>query len=181
MIRLVRTHPRLRTRAVLGGLGFASVPGAALAKPDSTIVLTTGDGGGLMALADLESAVRVAGGRGAVGAGAGGRGADRPDGVADADRGAEDQGERQALQEAVADAEVDLVAFEKDKVKGAVRTDFILSAEIIAITLGIVSESPLLQQVVVLSGIAIVMTVGVYGFVAMIVKILIFEDLLGIK
>lgn len=46
------------------GLGFPSVPGAALAKPDSTIVLTTGDGGGLMALADLESAVRVAGGRG---------------------------------------------------------------------------------------------------------------------
>jgi thiamine pyrophosphate-dependent acetolactate synthase large subunit-like protein len=46
------------------GLGFASVPGAALAKPDSTVVLTTGDGGGLMALADLESAVRVAGGRG---------------------------------------------------------------------------------------------------------------------
>ena len=42
------------------GLGFASVPGAALAKPDATIVLTTGDGGGLMALADLESAVRVA-------------------------------------------------------------------------------------------------------------------------
>mgnify|MGYP005610453369 FL=1 len=46
------------------GLGFPSVPGAALARPDSTIVLTTGDGGGLMALADLESAVRVAGGRG---------------------------------------------------------------------------------------------------------------------
>ncbi|TDN87778.1 thiamine pyrophosphate-binding protein [Microbacterium sp. BK668] len=46
------------------GLGFASVPGAALAKPTSTIVLTTGDGGGLMALADLESAVRVARGRG---------------------------------------------------------------------------------------------------------------------
>lgn len=46
------------------GFGFASVPGAALARPDSTIVLTTGDGGGLMALADLESAVRVAGGRG---------------------------------------------------------------------------------------------------------------------
>ena len=84
---------------------------------------------------------------------------------------AEDQGERQALQEAVADAEVDLVAFEKDKVKGAVRTDFILSAEIIAITLGIVSKSPLLQQVVVLSGIAIVMTVGVYGLVGGIVKL----------
>jgi acetolactate synthase I/II/III large subunit len=46
------------------GLGLASVPGAALARPDSTVVLTTGDGGGLMALADLESAVRVAGGRG---------------------------------------------------------------------------------------------------------------------
>jgi thiamine pyrophosphate-dependent acetolactate synthase large subunit-like protein len=46
------------------GLGFPSVPGAALAKPAATIVLTTGDGGGLMALADLESAVRVAGGRG---------------------------------------------------------------------------------------------------------------------
>ncbi|MDJ0336276.1 thiamine pyrophosphate-binding protein [Salinibacterium sp. G-O1] len=46
------------------GLGFASVPGAALARPESTVVLTTGDGGGLMALADLESAVRAAGGRG---------------------------------------------------------------------------------------------------------------------
>ncbi|MDL9980189.1 thiamine pyrophosphate-binding protein [Microbacterium sp. ASV49] len=46
------------------GLGWPSVPGAALAKPQSTVVLTTGDGGGLMALADLESAVRVAGGRG---------------------------------------------------------------------------------------------------------------------
>lgn len=46
------------------GLGFASVPGAALARPSSTVVLTTGDGGGLMALADLETAVRVAGGRG---------------------------------------------------------------------------------------------------------------------
>ncbi len=46
------------------GLGFPSVPGAAMAKPSATVVLTTGDGGGLMALADLESAVRVAGGRG---------------------------------------------------------------------------------------------------------------------
>jgi len=46
------------------GLGFASVPGAARARPDATIVLSTGDGGGLMALADLESAVRVAAGRG---------------------------------------------------------------------------------------------------------------------
>jgi Thiamine pyrophosphate-requiring enzymes [acetolactate synthase, pyruvate dehydrogenase (cytochrome), glyoxylate carboligase, phosphonopyruvate decarboxylase] len=46
------------------GLGFASVPGAAAARPGSTVVLSTGDGGGLMAIADLESAVRVAGGRG---------------------------------------------------------------------------------------------------------------------
>jgi thiamine pyrophosphate-dependent acetolactate synthase large subunit-like protein len=46
------------------GLGFPSVPGAALAHPESTVVLTSGDGGGLMALADIESAVRVAAGRG---------------------------------------------------------------------------------------------------------------------
>lgn len=84
---------------------------------------------------------------------------------------ADAQSQRQALQESLAGAEVDLAAFEKDKVKGAVRTDFILSAEIIAITLGIVSDSPLMQQVVVLSGIAIVMTVGVYGVVGGIVKL----------
>ncbi|MFH6566352.1 DUF808 domain-containing protein [Pseudomonas kulmbachensis] len=84
---------------------------------------------------------------------------------------AEAQSERQALQDTLAGADVDLAAFEKDKVKGAVRTDFILSAEIIAITLGIVSESPLIQQVVVLSGIAIVMTIGVYGVVGGIVKL----------
>lgn len=61
--------------------------------------------------------------------------------------------------------------FEKKKIKGAVRTDFILSAEIVAITLGIVSESPLLNQVIILAGIAILVTVGVYGIVAAIVKI----------
>ena len=63
------------------------------------------------------------------------------------------------------------VEFEKKKIKGAVRTDFILSAEIVAITLGIVSESPLLNQVIILAGIAILVTVGVYGIVAGIVKI----------
>ena len=84
---------------------------------------------------------------------------------------AEDQAEHAQLVEAVADPAVDLVAFEKDKIKGAVRTDFILSAEIIAITLGTVADAPLTQQVVVLSGIAIVMTVGVYGLVAGIVKL----------
>lgn len=68
-------------------------------------------------------------------------------------------------------AKQDPGTFEKDKVKGAVRTDFILSAEIVAITLGIVSEAPLLNQVLILAGVAIVVTVGVYGIVAMIVKI----------
>jgi predicted DNA repair protein MutK len=84
---------------------------------------------------------------------------------------AEDQAEHAQLIEAVADPAIDLVAFEKDKIKGAVRTDFILSAEIIAITLGTVADAPLMQQVIVLSGIAIVMTVGVYGLVAGIVKL----------
>ncbi len=84
---------------------------------------------------------------------------------------AEDQAEHAELVEAVANPAVDLVAFEKDKIKGAIRTDFILSAEIIAITLGTVAEASLTQQVIVLSGIAIVMTIGVYGLVAGIVKL----------
>ncbi|ELX8379110.1 DUF808 domain-containing protein [Providencia vermicola] len=65
----------------------------------------------------------------------------------------------------------ELAAFEKSKIKGAVRTDFVLSAEIIAITLGIVSATTFMNQVIVLSIIAIVMTVGVYGLVAGIVKL----------
>lgn len=68
-------------------------------------------------------------------------------------------------------AKQDAAEFEKKKIKGAIRTDFILSAEIVAITLGIVSESPLLNQVIILAGIAILVTVGVYGIVAAIVKI----------
>ncbi len=84
---------------------------------------------------------------------------------------AEDQAEHAQLAEAVADPATDLVEFEKDKIKGAIRTDFILSAEIIAITLGIVADAQLTQQVIVLSGIAIVMTIGVYGLVAGIVKL----------
>ncbi len=72
---------------------------------------------------------------------------------------------------ALADEQVDLVALEKDKVKGAIRTDFILSAEIIAITLGTVADAPFGTQVAVLSGIAAIMTVGVYGLVAGIVKL----------
>ena len=84
---------------------------------------------------------------------------------------AEDEAEKAALVEAFTDPTVDLVAFEKDKIKGAVRTDFILSAEIIAITLGTVATSPLLTRVTVLTGIAALMTVGVYGIVAAIVKL----------
>lgn len=67
--------------------------------------------------------------------------------------------------------EKDPAAYEKKKIKGAVRNDFILSAEIVAITLGIVSEAPLLNQVIVLAGIAILVTIGVYGIVAGIVKL----------
>ncbi|CEA04608.1 membrane protein [Pseudomonas saudimassiliensis] len=72
---------------------------------------------------------------------------------------------------ALADPSRDMVAFEKSKISGAVRTDFILSAEIIAITLGTVAAAPFLQQVLVLSTIALVVTVGVYGLVAGIVKL----------
>jgi len=71
----------------------------------------------------------------------------------------------------LSDPAVDLVALERDKIKGAVRTDFILSAEIVAITLGTVASAPFGTQLAVLSGIALAMTVGVYGFVAGIVKL----------
>ncbi|MGI2169274.1 DUF808 domain-containing protein [Shewanella sp. MF05960] len=65
----------------------------------------------------------------------------------------------------------DLAAFEKDKIKGAIRTDFVLSAEIIAISLGVAAHMDLMGQFLTLSVIAIIMTVGVYGLVAGIVKI----------
>ena len=72
---------------------------------------------------------------------------------------------------AYADQSVDLVALEKDKIKGAIRTDFILSAEIVVIVLGTVQEATFATQVVVLSALAIGITVGVYGLVAAIVKL----------
>lgn len=75
------------------------------------------------------------------------------------------------LIEAVANPEVDMVAFEKDKIKGAVRTDFILSAEIIVIALGSVAAATFAKQAAVVVSIAVLMTVGVYGFVALIVKL----------
>ena len=63
------------------------------------------------------------------------------------------------------------VVDEKAKIKGAIRTDFVLSAEIIVITLGVVSEEPFANQALVLAVIAAIMTVGVYGLVACIVKL----------
>ncbi|HEY6557562.1 MAG TPA: DUF808 domain-containing protein [Polyangiaceae bacterium] len=75
------------------------------------------------------------------------------------------------LLQAVADPNVDLVALEKEKIKGAVRTDFILSAEIVTITLGTVAAAPFVTRISVLVAIAAVMTIGVYGLVAGIVKI----------
>lgn len=67
--------------------------------------------------------------------------------------------------------DLNMVAFEQDKIKGAIRTDFVLSAEIIVIALGVVEKMPFLQQVLALAAIAILMTVGVYGLVAGIVKL----------
>ena len=84
---------------------------------------------------------------------------------------AEDEAEHASHAQANANPVVDLVAFEKEKIQGAVRTDFILSAEIIVIALGTVASAPFLQQVAVLVGIAIVMTAGVYGLVGGIVKL----------
>ncbi len=79
--------------------------------------------------------------------------------------------EHKALATALANPATDVLALEKSKIKGAVRTDFILSAEIIAITLGTVQSTPFSTQVAVLSTIALAMTVGVYGLVAGIVKL----------
>ena len=86
-------------------------------------------------------------------------------------RAEDDQAHEEALMQALTDPSVDLMALEKDKVKGAIRTDFILSAEIIAITLGTVQNSVWTTQLTVLAGVAVLMTVGVYGAVAGIVKI----------
>src|SRR5262245_39930148 len=84
---------------------------------------------------------------------------------------AEDAAHEAELMHALIDPAADLVAIEKDRIKGAVRTDFILSAEIIVITLGTVANSPFVTQVLVLTSIAVFMTVGVYGLVACIVKL----------
>jgi hypothetical protein len=73
--------------------------------------------------------------------------------------------------QAVVNSEQNLLELERTKIRGAVRTDFILSAEIIVISLGTVAEAPFSRQVLVLATIAVLMTVGVYGLVAAIVKL----------
>lgn len=83
----------------------------------------------------------------------------------------EDEAHHKEVVEALSNPNVDLVQLEKDKIKGAIRTDFILSAEIIVIALGTMSTQPFGKQVAALIGIAILMTVGVYGLVAAIVKL----------
>ncbi|MEN9843264.1 MAG: hypothetical protein RLZZ612_1093, partial [Pseudomonadota bacterium] len=84
---------------------------------------------------------------------------------------ADDQKAHQEKLQAVANQAVDLVAFEQEKIKGAIRTDFILSAEIVVITLGTVAAASLGERIAVLVGISMLMTVGVYGLVAAIVKL----------
>jgi predicted DNA repair protein MutK len=79
--------------------------------------------------------------------------------------------EQSELREALANPAVDLVALEKTKIRGAIRTDFILSAEIVVIALGTVSDASFGRQLAVLSLIAALMTIGVYGLVACIIKL----------
>ncbi|TMM47046.1 DUF808 domain-containing protein [Colwellia ponticola] len=76
-----------------------------------------------------------------------------------------------ARMNALQDKNIDITLMEKDKIKGAIRTDFILSAEIIIIALGTVADKPITTQISVLIFIAVLMTIGVYGLVAGIVKI----------
>lgn len=82
----------------------------------------------------------------------------------------EEEEHQHQLIEAFHNPEIDLEVFEKEKIQGAVRTDFILSAEIIAIALGTVADKDIMTQTIVVSGIAIAITIGVYGIVAAIVK-----------
>lgn len=90
----------------------------------------------------------------------------------------DDESEHRAeLKAALADRSVDLVALERTRIKGAIRTDFILSAEIVVIALGTMASAPMMQQVVALSLIGVGITVLVYGLVAGIVKL----DDLGVR
>ncbi|MBL8287901.1 MAG: DUF808 domain-containing protein [Rubrivivax sp.] len=84
---------------------------------------------------------------------------------------AEDDAQRAELKHALEDPKTDVMALEREKIRGAVRTDFVLSAEIIVIALGTVAQEPLATRVGVLVAIAVLMTAGVYGLVAGIVKL----------
>ncbi len=77
----------------------------------------------------------------------------------------------QAIHATMSAPDGDLVALERSKIKGAIRTDFVLSAEIIVIALGTVATASFAKQASVVTSIAIIMTVGVYGLVAGIVKL----------
>jgi len=83
----------------------------------------------------------------------------------------EDAAHETELEAMLTDPAIDPLAVEAEKVKGAIRTDFVLSAEIIAITLGTVANAVFTSQLVVLVGVALIMTVGVYGFVGLLVKL----------
>ncbi len=83
----------------------------------------------------------------------------------------QDAAHEEEIKKALDNPAVDLVALEKDKIKGAIRTDFVLSAEIIVISLGTVATATFTKQASVVTAIAIIMTVGVYGLVAGIVKL----------
>lgn len=83
----------------------------------------------------------------------------------------ESHAHEEELHAVAGDPSVDLVAVEKTKIRGAIRTDFILSAEIVVITLGTVASESLTKQLFVLCAISLLMTVGVYGLVAGIVKL----------
>jgi len=83
----------------------------------------------------------------------------------------EDEAHHKELTEQLLDPAADLVQFEKERIKGAIRTDFILSAEIIVITMGTVAGASMTMQISVVSTIALLMTIGVYGLVAAIVKL----------
>lgn len=84
---------------------------------------------------------------------------------------AEDKAHHDELNAAIANPEIDLLVFEKEKIKGAVRTDFVLSAEIVVITLGTVATASFINKLTVLTSISLIMTIGVYGLVAGIVKL----------
>jgi len=84
---------------------------------------------------------------------------------------AEEKAEHDALEAALHNPHINMAEFEREKIKGAIRTDFVLSAEIIVITLGAISHAAFMVQVAAVIAVAIIMTVGVYGFVALIVKL----------